>query len=319
MSLNQVIRQTVRTTRLDQQAKKLMIKERILATVLQFSFVEYAEYTIDEICNQFCVHTTKMNKLLQLRNENGNFDDGTIVYDILTYLLNPKVGGMYLNIETQKDMPSYPLVNRALIYMARTIVDQYDGHMEDLYKQLEKVASLWIVFNPPKEYENSIIKGPPLNFDVEFGNCDELKFFYDKMELKMICLGKEICTDNKLLYFLGVLFSVTLSAEEKIRRINELDSTILDEELEKEITEMCDIGLLYEEHGREQGREQGRNEGIALGRDEGVALGTSNATFKNILSTMNKLHYSLKEAMEFLDVEESEYSIYEEKYEALKH
>ena len=123
----------------------------------------------------------------------------------------------------------------------------------------------------------------------------------------MICLGKEICTDNKLLYFLGVLFSVTLSAEEKIRRIKELDSTILDEELEKEITEMCDIGLLYEEHGREQGR------------NEGVALGTSNATFKNILSTMNKLHYSLKEAMEFLDVDESEYPIYEEKYEALKH
>ena len=138
----------------------------------------------------------------------------------------------------------------------------------------------------------------------------------------MICLGKEICTDNKLLYFLGVLFSVTLSAEEKIRRINELDPTILDEELEKEITEMCDIGLLYEEHGREQGREQGRNEGIALGRDEGraegVALGTSNATFKNILSMMNKLHYSLLDAMKILDVDESEYSIYEEKLNALQ-
>ena len=127
------------------------------------------------------------------------------------------------------------------------------------------------------------------------------------MELKVICLGKEICTDNKLLYFLGVLFSVTLSAEEKIRRINELDPTILDEELEKEITEMCDIGLLYEEHGR--------NEGVALGRAEEKV----NTTFKNVLSTMNKLHYSLKEAMEFLDVDESEYSIYEEKYEALKH
>ena len=123
----------------------------------------------------------------------------------------------------------------------------------------------------------------------------------------MICLGKEICTDNKLLYFLGVLFSVTLSAEEKIRRINELDPTILDEELEKEITEMCDIGLLYEEHGREQGREQGRNEGV------------SETKFKDILSMMNKLHYSLVDAMKILDVEESEYSFYEEKYNALKH
>ena len=57
-----------------------------------------------------------------------------------------------------------------------------------------------------------------------------------------------------------------------------------------------------------------RNEG----RSEGVALGTSNATFRNILSMMNKLHYSLLEAMKILDVDESEYSIYEEKLNGLK-
>ena len=33
---------------------------------------------------------------------------------------------------------------------------------------------------------------------------------------------------------------------------------------------------------------------------------------------MKKLHYSLKEAMELLNVDESEYSIYEEKLNALK-
>ena len=62
-----------------------------------------------------------------------------------------------------------------------------------------------------------------------------------------------------------------------------------------------------------------RNEGRSEGRAEGVALGTSNATFRNILSMMNKLHYSLLEAMKILDVDESEYSIYEEKYKALEH
>ena len=69
-------------------------------------------------------------------------------------------------------------------------------------------------------------------------------------------------------------------------------------------------------------RNEGIAEGISLGRDEGraegVALGTSNATFRNILSMMNKLHYSLLEAMKILDVDESEYSIYEEKLNGLK-
>ena len=37
-----------------------------------------------------------------------------------------------------------------------------------------------------------------------------------------------------------------------------------------------------------------------------------------ILWIMKKLHYSLKEAMELLNVDESEYSIYEEKLNALK-
>ena len=54
-------------------------------------------------------------------------------------------------------------------------------------------------------------------------------------------------------------------------------------------------------------------------RNEGRAEEKVSTTFRNILSTMKKLHYSLKEAMDFLDVDESEYSIYEEKYKALEH
>ena len=60
-----------------------------------------------------------------------------------------------------------------------------------------------------------------------------------------------------------------------------------------------------------------RNEGIALGRNEGRAEEKVDTTFKNILSMMKKLHYSLFDALKILDVDESEYSIYEEKYKAL--
>ena len=46
--------------------------------------------------------------------------------------------------------------------------------------------------------------------------------------------------------------------------------------------------------------------------------GASHGYSQNILSMMNKLHYSLLEAMKILDVDESEYSIYEEKLNGLK-
>ena len=54
-------------------------------------------------------------------------------------------------------------------------------------------------------------------------------------------------------------------------------------------------------------------------RNEGRAEEKVDTTFKNILSMMKKLHYSLFDALKILDVDESEYSIYEEKYKALEH
>ena len=60
---------------------------------------------------------------------------------------------------------------------------------------------------------------------------------------------------------------------------------------------MCDLGLML--------------------KDEYLNEGRVEEKMNSILSIMRKLHYSLKQAMDFLDVDESEYSIYEEKYNAL--
>ena len=65
-------------------------------------------------------------------------------------------------------------------------------------------------------------------------------------------------------------------------------------------------------------RNEGIAEGISLGRDEGISVGRTEEKMNSILSIMKKLHYSLKEAMKILDVDESEYSIYEEKLNALQ-
>ena len=53
-------------------------------------------------------------------------------------------------------------------------------------------------------------------------------------------------------------------------------------------------------------------------RNEGRSEGRVEEKMNSILSIMKKLHYSLKEAMELLNVDESEYLIYEEKLNGLK-
>ena len=122
-----------------------------------------------------------------------------------------------------------------------------------------------------------------------------------------IYLGKEISRKHPALELCGILFSNTLSKEEILQQLYELDPELLDEELESEVSNMCDLGLMLQE----ESFNNGRNEGRAEGRTE--------EKMNSILSIMKKLHYSLKQAMEFLDVDESEYSIYEEKYKALNH
>ena len=118
-------------------------------------------------------------------------------------------------------------------------------------------------------------------------------------------LGKEINRENELLEILGIIYSMELSGDDKYEQLFKIDPMLVDEELKEGLDEMCNLGLLVFEDGIEKGRAEARYE-------EKI-----DTTFKNILSMMNKLHYSLVDAMRILDVDENDYSIYEEKFNTL--
>ena len=239
-----------------------------------------------------------------------NNENGPIIYDVLTYVKHPKYGGIYLNIEAQKGRVSYPIGNRMTIYRAYGITMQNQGNMNQFYRELKPFISIWIFLDVPKKDEYTI-KVDHLYEETLFGKRKMFDVDYGIMKAVKIYLGKEINTENNCLALLGTLFSMKLSYEEKIKELNEIDLEFLDEEIEKEVNTMCNLGEAY--------REEYLNEGRILGHQEGREEGLVDATFNNALSIVDKLHFDFKKALIILDITDpKEQELYLKKYEALK-
>ena len=310
------------TSPYDQIVKAILRHPFVFAKLLQTTVDAYSSYSIKsysikEIVEQFLIRhpsSDELDRFVELNTEVSRINDGLVRYDLLTYVLHPFDGGIYVDIEAQNKISESVLYNRNKVYEAQGILNQLKGSMSQLYNELKPFVRIWILFNPPKGKENTIEETWE-TVKLKDGKNNTEKIKYGKMLSVRIYLGKEINREIPALELCGILFSNTLSKEEIMQQLYKLDPQLVDEELESEVNEMCDLGLMIQEESYNDGIVQGRSEG----RAEGLALGTSNTTFRNILSTMKKLHYSLKEAMDFLDVDESEYSIYEEKYKALNH
>ena len=234
-----------------------------------------------------------------------NNENGPIIYDVLTYVKHPKYGGIYLNIEAQKGRVSYPLSNRIDVYLSNGICMQNYGKMEETYKELKPFVSIWLILNGTLKDQNSIQIYLPKEQKI-YGN-QGIKILNSKMKAILVYLGKEIDEENQLLALFETLFSMELSYEEKIKKLNKIDPEFLDEEIEKEVNTMCNLGEAY--------REEFLNEG----RKEGLQEGSTNMAFKAALSMVDKLHFDFKKALIILDITDpKEQEIYLKKYEALK-
>ena len=298
------------TSPYDQIVKAILRHPFVFAKILQTTIDAYSSYSIKEIVEQFLIQHPSSNELdrfVELNTEVGSMDDGVVRYDLLTYALHPFDGGIYVDIEAQNKISESVLYNHDKVYVSQGILNQRKSTMSQLYKDLKPFVRIWILFNPPKGKENTIEETWE-TVKCKDGETEQVK--YGKMFSVRIYLGKEISRKHPALELCGILFSNTLSKEEILQQLYELDPELLDEELESEVSNMCDLGLMLQE--------ESYNNGIVQGRSEGITLGASDATFRNVLSMMNKLHYSLIDAMKILDVDESEYSIYEEKLNALQ-
>ncbi len=303
--LSQLLSQTEKETRYDEAAKKLLANKIVLAHILKGCVEEYKDCSINDIAEKYIegepeigtvgVHRDESNCLLceqtmheetvvtggsQIRGistEDSSQTEGTVYYDIRFGALAPthddrKSIRLIINVEAQNRFrPEYPLIKRGIYYGCRMISSQYGSVFTNAgYDKIQKVYSIWICTNPPKEYQNTIVRYA-IWPELLAGNKVADKEDYDLFSVIMVCLGKNMSDSKSLLLgFLEVLFSDEKSANEKKIILEEDYDISMTEQFEREVREMCNLseGIL------EKGIERGIKKGIERGEEKFATLTT---------------------------------------------
>ena len=248
---------------------------------------------------------TNSPRIIGLRNENSEPNEGLIYFDILFSLLLPnrqlpdkhrrsrKTAGRLLraivDIEAQKDDPTtYKLMNRCIFYVCRLVSSQKERDFVKMhFDDLRRSYSIWICMNAKADY----VEYTSLHQTMLLGTC-HTKGSLDLINIIVIGLKKEkeeaptganMAETNpyrRLHRLLRVLFSTTLSKTEKLDILEKefgivqgaYDASMI-ESLRKETDTMCNLSQAVKEIGIEIGKKEGISQGINIGRTEGIDIG----------------------------------------------
>ena len=269
-TLAQSIDLTAQKVQYDAACKKVLAEKIILAWIMKHTMKEYAECEVWEIMERFIVGEPKVaetkvlpdetyvSKITGTGVEDTTVTEGSITYDIQFRAIVPdteEVVQMIINVEAQNDFyPGYPIIKRGIYYCARMISSQYGTvFTKSHYEKIQKVYSVWICMNPPKE-RNHTITGYSLTEQQYVGNVKEKEEYYDLMHAVMICLGgSEKEEENELLRMLDVLLSSEMHADEKKEILENEFEIPMTERIETEVESMCNLSDGVEQKGIQKG------------------------------------------------------------------
>ena len=269
--LAHTIGQTEFDVRYDKTAKKLLANKQILARIMKGCLNEYSDCTVEEIAEKYIegtpeigsvgVHVDDTNRaagtstdgvITGSNNEDSTLTEGTIYYDIRFDAIAPTsdagstprdVIRLMINVEAQTAFnPGYPLTKRAIYYCSRMISAQHGPvFKKSEYGKIRKVYSIWVCTKPSEEFQNTLtrysIRPEPL-----IGNAAEKTENYDLMSVVTICLGKPDAENyTGVLKFLEVLLSSSRAGDEKKKILEEEFGVAMNEELEGEVLDMCNL------------------------------------------------------------------------------
>lgn len=259
----------------DEACKKVLAEKIILAWIMRHTMKEYADYDVQEIVEKFIVGEPKIAETKVLPDEtnapkitgtgveDSTVTEGSVTYDIQFRAIMPdskEVVQMIINVEAQNNFyPGYPIIKRGIYYCARMISAQYGTvFTKSHYEKIQKVYSVWICTNPPKERTNTITEYS-LTEKHHVGKVKETEEYYDLMSAIMVCLGKnEDETEHELLKILDVLLSPEKKAQEKKEVLEKKFNIPMTEKMETEVTYMCNLSDGVEQRGIEKGIEANR-------------------------------------------------------------
>ena len=263
----------------DEACKKVLAEKIILAWIMKHTMKEYAEYGVQEIVENFIVGEPKVAETKVLPDETNapkitgtgvedtTVMEGSVTYDIQFRAIVPsseEVVQMIINVEAQNEFyPGYPIIKRGIYYCARMISAQYGTvFTKSHYEKIQKVYSVWICMNPPKERNNTITEYS-LTEKHHVGKVKEIEKKYDLMTAIMVCLGKrEEETEHELLRLLDVLLSSDKKAKEKKEILENEFQIPMTEKMETEVEHMCNLSDGVEQKGIQKGIQIGIEQGI---------------------------------------------------------
>ena len=178
------------------------------------------------------------------------------------------------------------IVKRNLYYCCRLVSSQYGTEFTNShYEKIKKVYSIFICMNPPN-YRKNTINQYSIQEENLIGEFGENVEYYDLLTGIIICLGDVEDEMTGILKFLEVLLSSERSPKEKREILQEEFNIKMTQELEREVSEMCNLSEGVEQKGIAKGRTYGIVEGIAT-------------SIRNLMESMG---WSIEQAMDALQI-----------------
>ena len=290
--------------RLNHTVIKILSNPYILAHIMKYCAREFEGMEIEDIVP--CIDDLQNHvssepgdqTIYGLNTVDAVPNEGVVTFDILFTATTTSKDPIkvYINVEPQNTYyTGYDLTTRGVFYCARLLSKQYGIEFTGKnYNDIKKVYSIWLITNPPKHSQNSILSYR-LQPHHHHGH-SKISNHYDLLEIIMVQLGKEN-TDIVLNRLLEVLLSTILSPSKKEEILSEEFRIPMTSEMKEGVQTMCNYSEGILQKGIEQGIEQGKAE----------------MRLNDIQSLLN--HFpskSLEEVMDMLSIPKSKQKQYKE-------
>lgn len=296
----------------DEHVKRILSNKAVLARILQGAVAEFKPYSIDEIIECIdseiliskvpvrpgasnisqhqSVNNPENQSILGDRNEDAVPDEGVVTFDIRFHTFVPDKSKEYpikllLNIEAQKTYyTNYHLVTRGIFYGSRMISAQLDTEFTNSdYDNIKKVYSIWICMNAPKKIGNAMVEYGLKKTDL-INHVPDDRESYDKLSVVMIYLNERTTYEwGGIHHFLNTLLSPS-NVRKRKRILIDVFHMVMEENVEEEMNDMCNLSDLIEERGIAKGI----SKGISIGKDEGIRIGNEAKTKTIIRNMLNR-------------------------------
>ena len=288
----------------DASMKKLLSNKEILVPILQMTIPEYEGYTQEEILS--CLDTDSITgedfvsdipadlRLHKEESELSSITEKLIRFDIRFKARNPKLSteklkvSLHIDLEAQRSYrpknPSYPVIKRAVYYVARDLSSQLGSITETTdYSRLEKCYSIWICTEDiPKALQNTMTEYALRKNDI-LGKTAEPEKDYDLMTVILIRQGETPDMQEGIFDYLGSLLHGDVKRAEKYTKIQ------WSETMKGDVKTMIGFGEAIYQRGIRCGEERGEERGRRLGEERGRRLGEETGLIHGELIGKSKL------------------------------